>query len=117
MEAKVRIRLERKSDPTDKVTICVKLFDEKNGLMNFPVDLETWNVLEINRGSGLKDNFGYEIYENDDIVYEYNGSSGKFSKTATVIFHDGSFCFKDDTGYTLLHSDFIQMFRVMVAPF
>jgi hypothetical protein len=61
---KFRIRLKDKVD-YQQVKMCIQLFDEKNGLLQFPIDLNKWDVLSIDKAIGFKD-----LYEKDIIEFK-----------------------------------------------
>jgi hypothetical protein len=94
---KFRIRLEDKTTKK-QVTIHVPLYNEMNGLMQFPVDLNVFTVLTIDRYSG-KEN----IYENDVIDYVVDSGGFGFQRFVAVVTWDAkmlAFTCKTALNYT-----------------
>ena len=71
-EIKYRLRLKAR-DTGEFLVMNVPLFDEGVGLMQYPVDLNEWEVLSIDEWTGLKDRNGKEIYEKDVMESETYG--------------------------------------------
>jgi hypothetical protein len=63
-EIKFRYRLRNKED-NQHIIVCVPLYSEQNGLMQFPIDLSVWEVLSVDRHTGFIDKNEKEIYEKD----------------------------------------------------
>jgi hypothetical protein len=63
-EIKFRYRLRNKED-NQHIIVCVPLYSEQNGLMQFPIDLSVWEVLSIDEYIGIKDIKDKEIYTGD----------------------------------------------------
>jgi hypothetical protein len=86
-EIKFRIRLERINSVEYADTFCtiyVPLSDEKNGLLEFPIELDVWKILSIEQYTGLKDCNGKEIYEG-----EYDDTEDDY--ISIVVFKEGTF--------------------------
>lgn len=83
-DVKFRIRLKNKIDK-QVITLCVPLFDEKNGLMQFPIDLNEWEVLSVDRYFNID---GIDLWENDIIEGKTLDHMGYIGK---VVFEDGTF--------------------------
>jgi uncharacterized phage protein (TIGR01671 family) len=71
-EIKFRFRLKSKEDG-EEIYVIAPLLSELNGLMNYPVELNKWEVLTCDEYTGLKDSNDKEIYEGDIVGCESNG--------------------------------------------
>ena len=68
-EINFRIHLKSKVDG-EVIFIYVDIYNQMNGLMNFPVELDKWEVLKIDEYTGKRDQNGNKAYYKDIIEYE-----------------------------------------------
>jgi hypothetical protein len=87
---KVKIDLRNRHNYQD-IFIIVPLYDKQNGLINFPIDLEEWEVIDIYRFTCLYDKNKNEIYEKDSL---YDQDGNRF----TIIFNEINAQFLGDYG-------------------
>lgn len=69
-----RYTLKDKEDASGVVVIA-PLYNEKNGIMQFPIELDKWDVLGIDEWTGKCDKNDKKIFENDKVYDEY-GNEG-----------------------------------------
>lgn len=108
---KIKMLLKNK-ETGEELTIFVKLYDERNGLINFPVDLNKFEVLEMEEYKKCRytsylpiivntwtnentKNDPIEIKENDEFLI------GKWSGVESVLTKEGDYvCDTDSTLFT-----------------
>ena len=85
---KFRFRLKSKED-SKIITIYTELYnpDYFNDILQCPIDLNEWEVLSIDRFTGLKDRLSNSIYENDIIA---SNNSSHYIKSI-VHYKNGAF--------------------------
>lgn len=82
--------------------------------MNFPVDLNEWEVEKIERGIEIKDVNGKALFEGDKIIVDYFNSSKPQNFEFELCFKDGAYGFSTEYGLTRLTSKFIKEHKVEV---
>lgn len=111
LNVKVRLQLKHKEEGYLQPLIG-KLYDESNGLLNFPVDFKQWELLGIERSSAVLDTKKFEIFENDKVTYLKKFGKVKDWCDSKVVFTNGSFQLEDGT---LLTNEFVKETKLEVV--
>jgi hypothetical protein len=85
-EFKFKYRLKNKIDG-QIITVIANLYNEFNGTMQYPIELDKWEVLSIDEWTGLKDKMENMICEND--IVEVDNCIPQYQQ---VEFIEGGFC-------------------------
>lgn len=91
-----RFRLKSKID-SELICVCIELYNEMNGLINFPIELDKWEILSIDQYTGINDINEKKIYENDNVKFIDSLYHKKRKISGVVGFQDGSFVIKSET--------------------
>lgn len=115
MHIQIRIHLKHKENK-EKLCIYPKIYDERNGLMNYPVDLDEWIVEKIERNSEVKDILGKDIFEGDKIYINQKIINGEVEQLEFIVFYEnGAFRYDNGEEYKIINKELVQGYQVKIV--
>ncbi len=108
MKKEISVRLNLKSKEDGKLlSVHPPISSKQNGIIEFPVEIDKWEVVSIDRNSEIKikdiTDREWEVFENDEITV-----MGQVPKVYKIIFKEGMFGIEADKN-TLIE-DFVLTF-------
>jgi hypothetical protein len=110
---KIKFRINLKNKTTfEEMEIYPELYDKGTGLINFPIDLNKFEILNIDEWIGEVENYSeLMLYENDKLKIQehYEGDCLVKEYIGTIVFTENTFMVRNDDDL----SDFIEIYEAI----